>query len=115
MMNPFDGLLERCPCCKRFLTSKQARVHVCYSPLIDVKEIDVIYFFETQNKNNEKTIISRGYDGVLYRLRQCKTVPMCNQIHNRRFLTERESDEDLTEPFLRYISPEVLHLSGSTN
>jgi hypothetical protein len=89
-MNPFKGVLDRCPYCKKFMTSEQAENHICNSPLVDVKEISVLYF----SKNSNASVIrARGLDGILYVLRKQK-LPI------RRKNTDYQSDTEETEPFV---------------
>ena len=97
MNRHFDDYLERCPYCKRFMTPEQAKDHICNSPLIDVKEIAIIYHFETCDKNGDTLIIARGLDGVLYKLHQCKNLVRGTDVIRRKF-TGDESDNNFTEP-----------------
>ena len=85
-MNHFDGLLDRCPYCKRFMTPEQVENHICDSPLVNVKEIDVIYYFE----KDENTIIARGLDAILYKL--CK---LNSSKTTRRNLTRNNNRREL--------------------
>jgi len=64
--------MEQCPYCKKYLLASQIEQHVCNAPLLDVKEIPVLFSCQTTNDNGEKVIIARGYDGVLYRLVKCR-------------------------------------------
>jgi hypothetical protein len=91
MFHPND-YMERCPYCKQYLLASQIKQHVCNAPLIDVREIPVLFSYETSDINGERVIIARGYDGVLYRLVKTKN-PL-----NRRKVTDSGTDEDVPVP-----------------
>ena len=79
----FHDFVEKCPRCGKYMTAEQAEHHICTSPLIDVKEIAIMYHYEACDKNGNTLIVARGYDGVLYRLRKRKkTHP--TKIYTRR-------------------------------
>lgn len=86
--------LERCPYCKRFMTAEQAKHHVCNSPLIDVKEVDILYHYMSHNEDGDTLIVARGLDGVLYKLRQCKDI-------DRRIFTRKRNRRGLDRACLR--------------
>jgi hypothetical protein len=69
-MKPHD-YMEKCPYCGKYLLAKQVRTHVCDSPFADVREIPVMFFYETTRDDGDKLVIARGFDGVLYRLVKC--------------------------------------------
>ena len=56
----------RCPKCGAFLVAENYETHRCRTP-IDVREIDVDYYFETDSGQG-RILIAKGLDGVLYRL-----------------------------------------------
>jgi hypothetical protein len=74
VMNSSEGhdYIERCPFCQKFMTAKQVKTHQCDAhPFSSVKEIPVLYYYEVP-EGNEKVIIAHGYDGIMYRLIECK-------------------------------------------
>lgn len=91
-MNRFHDYIEKCPYCGKFMTAEQVEHHICNSPLIDIKEVPILYYFMQHKENGDTVISARGLDGVLYKLRQSQT-----SFIRRRF-TRDESDKDLTEP-----------------
>ena len=66
-----DDYMEKCPYCHDFLLPIQRKDHFCNAPLLDVKEIPVIFSYITTEENGDKVVIARGYDGILYRLVRC--------------------------------------------
>jgi len=89
--NKPSDFLERCPFCKEYLLSWQVKEHKCNQPIRTVKEIPVIFSYET-SKMGHSIIIAMGFDGVLYRLVTTK-----NRLTDE-FLQRKRTDEDLTEP-----------------
>jgi len=86
-MKPHD-YMEKCPYCGKYLLAKQVRTHVCDLPFADVREIPVVFFYETMSDKGDKLVMARGYDGILYRLVKCKN-PLssddsCHEPSNRR-------------------------------
>lgn len=70
-----------------FLLHNQKKDHFCNAPLIDVKEIPVIFSYDTIEDSGDKVTIARGYDGVLYQLIRCKNP-----------LSKISSDDSYREP-----------------
>jgi hypothetical protein len=69
MMKKHD-YIERCPKCGKYMTWKQIQSHECTTtaiPCFSVKEIPVLYCYETEDENG-KVFIAHGLDGTLYRL-----------------------------------------------
>ena len=78
----------RCAKCNRFLIAENESDHDCFPAFKGVKEIPVLYWFETEETG---MIIAKAWNGILYRL--VKTLsPSDDNYHPKR------SDEDLTEP-----------------
>lgn len=73
-MNKPNGhdYIEQCPYCHKYLTYAQAKVHQCLSRIENIKEIPVLYCYELSDDNGAKTVIAHGFDGILYRLVECK-------------------------------------------
>jgi len=84
--------MEQCPYCKKYLLACQRQEHKCDAPLVDVKEIPVIFFYELLTKDSRKIVIARGFDGVLYLLIQSRN-PLSDDSYH-----DNESDEKLPEP-----------------
>ena len=70
--NQPNDYMEKCPWCHQFVLSSQIEQHICDAPLIDVKEIPVLFSYITTDRKGNKVTIARGYDGVLYRLVKSK-------------------------------------------
>lgn len=88
--------MEQCPYCKKYLLASQIKQHICNTPLLDVKEIPVLFSYETSNDDGEKVIMARGFDGVLYRLVSCKN-PL--KLHSSDgSYHDDEPDDKLPEP-----------------
>jgi hypothetical protein len=64
--------VEQCPHCKKYLTYEQAKGHQCTSQIANIKEIPVSYCYQLTDDNGIKTVIAHGFDGILYRLVECK-------------------------------------------
>jgi hypothetical protein len=84
--------MERCPFCREYLLYNQIKNHVCKTPLITVKEIPVVFSYNTTDDNGYKVTIARGFDGILYRLLRCKNPIADEKKHLFR------TDGDVTEP-----------------
>ena len=85
--------IEKCPLCKKYLTYAQAKTHNCQSQI--VKEISIHYCDEVPD-SPEKTYIAHGFDGILYKLVECKNI-------SRRKVTPFRTDEDEPEPIAETI------------
>ena len=87
MFHPND-YMERCPYCKKYLLANQIEQHVCDAPLQDVREIPILFDYETSNGDGERIIVARGYDGVLYRLVKTKNP------FSRRKVTDSDNSQE---------------------
>lgn len=90
--NKPNDYAEKCPWCHQFVLPSQFEQHVCDAPLIDVREIPVLFSYITTDRKGNTVTIAIGYDGVLYRLVKCKN-PLADD-----FLQRKRADRDLTEP-----------------
>jgi hypothetical protein len=105
---PNDELVVRCSHCKQFFSSEDFESHECNLPLINgAKEISVLYVRE-DNRGENKTIVARGTDGILYALvvESRKAIPIVSPI--RRNFTATKSDKDFTESIIAMLIFSVL-------
>jgi hypothetical protein len=86
--------MEQCPYCKKYLLATQVIEHKCDTSLRTVKEIPVVFFYETLTQKGTSLVVAMGFDGVLYRLVKCK-YPLTDE-KKQPFRT----DEDVPEPFI---------------
>lgn len=86
-----DDYMEQCPYCKKFLLANQIKQHNCNSILTEVKEIPVMFSYETTDGHGKRVTIARGYDGVLYRLVRCKN-PLADE-KKQHFTTDEEEPD----------------------
>jgi hypothetical protein len=87
-----DDYMEKCPYCNQYYLPIQKKDHFCDAPLIDVKEIPVIFSYDVSEDNGDKVTVARGYDGILYRLIRCKN-PLIDES-----LQRKRTDKDFTVP-----------------
>jgi len=87
--------MEQCPYCKQYVLESQKSEHKCKREFNSVKEIPVVFFYETQTEQGLPLIIARGFDGILYRLVKCNN-PLADE---KKHL--KGTDDKGTEPASR--------------
>jgi hypothetical protein len=96
--------IERCPICKEYLLHNQIKNHKCPNQFKGVKEIPVYFFYQTSDGDENKAVIAKGIDGILYKFVKCRNPNLSKILSNKYFNKTDESyhedrkDDKLTEP-----------------
>lgn len=91
--------IGRCSRCGQFFVAEEFNSHICSIPFKGVKELLVDYYFEGMDENENKVIIAKGLNGIIYRLVQQHNSPrilLKNASDERKHY--KDSDGDVTEP-----------------
>jgi hypothetical protein len=68
--------LSKCHRCRKNFINEELNSHVCNPYFTGIEEIGITYWFEGKtNKDGDKVIIAKGFDGKLYYLVQCSHNP----------------------------------------
>ena|SRR5437870_4254495 len=87
----------KCRRCNKSYIAEEFDKHSCHPDIIEIQELGVDSIFKgNYQENGDDVWITHGLNGILYRLVHCKHNPP--HPSTRRFLTERKTDGDYTEP-----------------
>lgn len=68
--------VTKCPRCDKTFINEELDSHVCNPRFTGIIQIGIVYWFEGQtNKDGDKIIMAKGFDGKLYQLVHCEHNP----------------------------------------
>jgi len=93
--------VTKCLRCEKTFINEELDSHICNPRFRGVIRIGVVYWFEGQlNKDGDKVIMAKGFNGKLYQLVHCTHNPPHQPRGNTYNTTEEGTEPDIRNCYL---------------